>query len=246
MLSLILLAALASPARAAIGMYDCTDADAPVGYRYSGGVTCDAGKGTLFCIPTGGTWDCGLSTYAGVPSDLPATGNIVAEYGRAGRYSAWGVGTDGDTFCCQIAAANLNRVELHGGHDDDTEAFFYDDGVTHWDLYSASAGNLKAYMTGEDGDDTMDGSWDNSASYSEKLDGGANVDIMNGNPGDDILCGGLDGDTMTGGADDDVVFGGGGTDHVSGGFAADTDACGNAGDIFSNCDTTSVTVCPAF
>jgi len=76
-------------------------------------------------------------------------------------------------------------------------------------LISQSSSNFAAYLYGEQGNDTLNGS-----DQRDFLDGGIDNDSLNGGAGDDVLLGGDGDDTLVGGSGDDLILSGAGADVI--------------------------------
>lgn len=84
------------------------------------------------------------------------------------------------------------------------------------DFFSSFATDLRAQVTGSDGDDTF---------Y-----GGPNVDTFAGGPGQDLIYGAAGGDRIDGDDGDDKIFGGDGADFIQGGNGDDEISGGDDND----------------
>lgn len=97
------------------------------------------------------------------------------------------------------------------------------------DAFSVSSNfGLGVYMSGGDGEDTLDG-----GAGDDQLFGDAGDDDLSGNRGDDVASGGSGEDTVTGGNGDDLVLGGDGADSLIG-EAGDDQLLGDGGDDHLN------------
>lgn len=97
----------------------------------------------------------------------------------------------------------IGTNRLFGGEGDDLL-----DGATST-LIAQSASNYAAYLYGEQGNDTLNGS-----DQRDFLDGGADNDLLTGGAGDDVLLGGDGDDTLVGGSGEDLILSGSGADVI--------------------------------
>ncbi len=110
------------------------------------------------------------------------------------------------------------------------------------DTVSATARNTNVFVSGGEGDDTLDfsktslASWFHLAAYggagNDRLVGSLGNDILAGGEGDDTLLGRAGGDRLFGGADNDTLSGGEGDDRLDGGTGTDVLRGAAGADVF--------------
>ncbi len=191
-----------------------------------GSTACDAGEGIDVCQRSGFVWECDLDRSGGT-SDAEAAVVLddAADWCTLDAYCAFGTTASGNGFCCETGPLGAtNRINLRGGNGDDVLAFQFDDGTNYHQLENVTSITVVAWMYGEDGADTMDGSpyWDPTTyRYDEVLDGGTWHDVIRGWGGEDGISGYTEDDVIRGGDDADYLVGGGGADRIIGGSGAD-------------------------
>ncbi|HEX8613945.1 MAG TPA: putative Ig domain-containing protein [Telluria sp.] len=108
---------------------------------------------------------------------------------------------------------------------------------TRWDQDKLLAMTLNQAVTGDEGDNNLQGYPDRNDKIdgkggNDKLAGLGGDDVLNGGDGNDTLDGGDGDDTLNGDAGDDVLTGGAGRDLLSGGAGNNVLAGGGGDDIY--------------
>jgi len=163
------------------------------------------------------TWTCDVSGASTVGRVA-----MVQDFGADHDYEAWG-DVDGDKFCCAIDDVQQGGIVdfvIIGSDNADTLSFTWDSKA--YNLLAAYPTAIEGNIQAGDDADLIYGSDDNSAYYSETLEGENGDDTIVGNAGDDDMRGGGAADTMVGGTGDDTMDGGAGNDTMIGGGGADT------------------------
>jgi Ca2+-binding RTX toxin-like protein len=212
----------------------------PVAYN---SYSCNTGSGKICTGPTAGGVFCSLDK-AGLGGLSTADTRLVVAMATGGGSTtavAYGVDSQGVTFCCRYADMGVYVpafVEAYGTDDDDHSddmEFFVDANISAYgykgDDYIAGSGNSQGdHLDGGDGDDTIYG-----YGGPDEIRGGAGYDILHGGLGGDEICGDGDDDELYGEQDNDDLYGGDGDDDIliNGGTGA-SDHCEVDSD--TNCD----------
>lgn len=188
---------------------------------------CDTsnGTGTDVCQTSGTTITCDLERLT--------TTEITHLYAILYSSNFQFIGEDysGDTFCCILSASGITRIDVLGTAE--TDWIYLNDGASTptYNLGPYNA-NLTAVVSGRAGDDTIDGSYYATGSYTylDDLRGDAGDDTIRGREGADYLFGNDDDDFLHGNDDEDQIFGGSGADYMTGGADADNMVGGSGAD----------------
>ncbi len=167
------------------------------------------------CQVTGGGAfiDCYLDRISGGTYGGTMNARMVS-----GRFEFSGQDWNGNDFCCLKSMPSNNlTIRMFGSANDDT--FDLDD--ASYPLAAGPTYTVQAVVRGDDGDDTITGSSEDTALYSESLFGDADSDEIDGEDGDDLIYGGTGVDTCYGGEGDDEIFGEGDGDFLYGGDGVD-------------------------
>lgn len=217
-----------------------------------------------YCAAVSGTLTCSVASASG-PSEVV----VVTDYTSDSNFEAWGYDSSSSTglFCCSIATSGISTVVIEGGDSGDSLRFEW---AAHtYNLTAPNNSQILGQINGNDGNDLIRGA-DDSAGYTEQLNGndfpdtivgGGGADTISGGSGDDVLNGGGGDDVMDGGSGDDIIIGGLGDDVMDGGDGNDSMSgntgdddmdggahrdllCGgnDAGDVLDDGDTSGVTV----
>lgn len=192
---------------------------------------CDTG-GVDVCMMANTTLDCDLQRNGDSVSAV-----ITAVYGLSASYdySVWGNDAAGNTFCCEVTDATIDRVSVMGSAHADTIAFTYlgydlknHGGVSKVTGWAAGAGAADIIYGSNETNDYMDslhGDEDADTIYGydgkDEITGDAGNDTIYGGDGSDMIHGNDGNDTIDGGAGDDAITGDAGVDSIVGGDGAD-------------------------
>ncbi len=163
------------------------------------------------CMVTGG--GAFIDCYLDRIGSSSASGGTLNARMVSGRFELSGQDWNGNDFCCLRSMPSNNlTIRLFGSSNDDT--FDLDDAT--WPLAAGPTYSVQAVVRGDDGDDTITGSSEDSALYSESLFGDADSDEIEGEAGDDVIYGGGGEDVCYGGDGDDEIFGDADDDYLYG------------------------------
>lgn len=184
-----------------------------------------SGGNYLYCdLTVNGTRDSMGGVVHAIYSDRACT--------TGSHYCAFGDDADGDPFCCIITSFEGDETyfSVTGGSFDDSIYF-------NWSSYNMNThGGVTVFegrVFGRPGDDYIEGSEVDAASYSDHLNGDGGSDEIYGLGGGDQIIGNSESDSLYGGAGNDSLEGNGGNDIIAGHSGYDTIYGGTGDDLIS-------------
>lgn len=202
------------------GVYDGLDCNDP------GAAVCSTNSNVIEC-------DLAREMSGSSGGEIWAVLNEGELCGATADYCMWGTEKSGVEFCCAIEAdtgTNKVTVIIRGTDYNDTIHLQADIDSVEYDLSNWSTGfTFTGQVTGNPGNDTIEGSRDPDGEYHDDLSGNGGTDSIYGFAGYDTIRGGSEGDTIEGGPGNDTIYGENGDDTIMGQGNDDT-IYGEAGD----------------